>query len=144
MKNFITLLIVTFISVTKIFAQCNFTPAVVPDNLILCPNSFDTLFSTETGDAYQWYRNGRAIADATRQYYIVRSEETPSYFRAEVTRDSCTASSKKVLVDGYAFLLPYIIQHNPKLFYCPGDTAILELGMPYNTNGSQATRGQRS
>lgn len=134
MKKITTIIIASCLFSAKTFAQCDFTPAVVPDNLVLCPNSSDTLFSTETGDAYQWYKNGKPIAGATQQYHIVSSNETPSYFRVEVTRSGCTASSKKVLVDGYAFLLPYIIQDNPQLFYCPGDTAILEMGMPYNTN----------
>jgi hypothetical protein len=123
-------------------AQCTLTPTVVPTEVILCPNEDDTLF-TESYDTYQWYKGNNAIAGATNQYYVVTENDLGKKFKVTVTLDTCIGTSSSVLVDGYAFLFPYIIQtgdlgyYDPQLganILCEGDTMVLTMGLPYNTN----------
>lgn len=125
-------------------AQCNFIPVVSPNNIILCPNATDTLATTEAYDSYQWYKDDQPIAGANERYYVVHQfEDAGSYFKVEATLNGCAAFSEKVLVDGYAFLPPYIIEtgdigvYDPirdVLVECSEDTLILTLGTPYTEN----------
>ena len=125
-------------------AQCSFTPVITPDNLILCPDAVDSLTTTEAFDTYQWYQNNKLIAGATNRYYKVNSyNDAATYFKVTVTRSGCTATSEKVLVDGWAFAPPIIISSGDVGIYdpnrgatieCPNDTLILTYGLPYNQN----------
>lgn len=122
-------------------AQCPFDPFVTPSNLILCPNTTDTLW-TQPYDSYQWYKDGNIIPGATSQYLVVDYFlDGGSYFSVEATDSSCTEMSPQVLVDGWAFLLPFVIQEGDQgwfdgqyLHLCDGDTLILILGLPYDIN----------
>src|SRR5215510_8040249 len=88
-------------------AQCPFDPTVTPNNLILCPNESDTLW-TQVYDSYQWYKDGNLIPGATNQYYVVNAfTDGGSYFAVSATASSCTEMSPQVLVDGWAFLPPF-------------------------------------
>ena len=122
---------------------CAVFPAVSPESLVLCPNGAGEL-TTSPFDTYQWYKNGLAIPGATSQTLAVASaDDAGSWFKVETSIDTCSAFSDSVLVDGYVFLLPTIINNGdqPNAFgddgeqlFCDGDTALLTLGQPYDTN----------
>src|SRR6188508_2656000 len=88
-----------------LLAQCPFDPTVTPSNLILCPGSTDTLW-TQPYEAYQWYQNNTLVPGATNQFYVVNSSD---YYSVAATQYGCTEQSPQVLVDGWFFLLPYVI-----------------------------------
>jgi hypothetical protein len=116
-------------------------PTVTPNNLMLCPNETDTLW-TQVFGTYQWFKDGVLIPGATQQFLVVdQFNDAGSMFSVEVTQNSCTAMSQSVLVDGWAFLPPFVIQEGTftigsmgEMLMCPGDTAYLILGSPYDTN----------
>lgn len=121
-------------------AQCSFTPTVTPNNLVLCPNSQDTLW-TQAYDSYQWLKDGAPITGATGQYHIVSaSVDGGSMFSAIATQGGCTDTSVEVLVDGWAFLPPFVITEgnfgidpntSGNALFCAGDSILLILGSPY-------------
>lgn len=124
------------------FSQCSFTATLTPNNLILCPN--DTAYlSTEVYDSYQWYKDGNLLIGETNQTLMVTSaNDAGSQFHVAATLASCTENSDTVLVDGWVFLLPYVITHTTPVqiggsgeaYYCAETTVELELGMPYTEN----------
>lgn len=122
-------------SYTSFIQICPHDPTISPDNLVLCPNSSDTLF-TQIGDAYQWYKDGNLIQGATDSFLIVNSfMDSGSSFSVATTLNSCTELSPSVLVDGWLFLPMTVITYgldNPPL--CEGDTLILEVNQPYTEN----------
>ncbi len=133
---------------TEAQAQCTFTPFISPENMILCPNTQDTLW-TGVFDSYQWYKAGTAIPGATLQYYVVEHyRDAGSRFSVEVTDDGCTEMSDDMLVDGWAFLGVTVMSGGDYQFdpnrgvhvLCDStamqgrDTMVLTLNMPYNTN----------
>jgi len=130
--------------VTHSNAQCDFTPVITPDKPILCPGAKDTLITTEAFENYQWYRNNKPIDGATNRYYVVHQyEDGGAIFKVEATRNGCTAFSKRVLVDGYVFASPIIIEtgdigvydiYRDALVECPNDTIVLTMGTPYTQN----------
>lgn len=140
------LMLAAFTGMTSLLvnAQCSFTPVITPDNPILCPGATDTLYTTEAFDTYQWYKNNAPIPGATKRFLVVHQyEDAGSLFKVEVTRDGCTAFSKRVLVDGWAFLPPFIIEsgdvgiydpYKNALVECPEDTLVLTMGDPYTTH----------
>lgn len=102
--SFITLLLVE-----TVHAQCDFTPTIVPNEVILCPNEGTTL-STQEYDAYQWYKDGAPITGATGQTLEVsQNNDAGSMFAVAATLDGCTKMSAGLLVDGWMFLMPYVI-----------------------------------
>jgi hypothetical protein len=122
-------------SYTSIIQTCPHDPTISPDNLVLCPNSSDTLF-TQIGDAYQWYKDGNLIQGASDRFLVVNSfMDSGSSFSVETTLNSCTELSPSVLVDGW-FFLPMTVStyglDNPPL--CEGDTLILQVNQPYSEN----------
>ncbi len=127
---------------TGVAAQCDFTPTIKPKQVILCPYTSDTLY-TEKADAYQWYRGDEAIQGATKRFYVTRQKDVGYYIKVASTRNGCTAFSEPRLIDSYYFLLPFFVHSGDLGVYdpgrnatilCPGDTLILTLGNPYNTN----------
>ncbi|CAN5582911.1 hypothetical protein BH10BAC2_BH10BAC2_10900 [soil metagenome] len=125
-------------------AQCDLKPVITPENTILCPGTKDTLSTTEVFDSYQWFKNSKPIAGATNRFYeIDQYEDAGNFFKVAVTRNGCCDTSKKVLVDGYVFLLPYVVTtgdpgiYNPNkdvTVQCPGDKIIMTMGLPYTEN----------
>jgi hypothetical protein len=122
-------------SYTSFIQTCPHDPTISPDNLVLCPNSSDTLF-TQIGDAYQWYKDGNLIQGATDSFLVVNSfTDSGSSFSVSTTLNSCSELSPSVLVDGW-FFLPLTVStyglDNPPL--CEGDTLILQVNQPYSEN----------
>ena len=122
---------------------CTLFPTITPETPILCPNGSDEL-TTGAFDTYQWYKNGAPISGANSQTLpLTSADDAGSWFKVAVGLDSCSAISDSVLVDGYVFLLPYIINEgdapnligdNSEQIYCQGDDPLLVLGAPYDTN----------
>lgn len=110
-------------------AQCSHDPTVTPANLILCPNTTDTLW-TQVYDSYQWYKDGNLIPGATQQFLEVdANNDVGSSFSVEATLAGCTEMSPDVLLDGWMFL-PLFVMHqgdfqignNGESLLCFGDT----------------------
>ena len=129
-----------FISAVNV---CNYTLVINPTAPILCPNTLDTLITTQLFDTYQWYKDGNLIPGATNQSYQVSSmNDAGSNFTVEVSLDTCPAIiSSPVLVDGWAFL-PVTVQSSGDLGWfdgigsnlCEGDTMILTMLSPNQFN----------
>lgn len=136
----IHVLVVTALAIHG-FAQCPFTPTVSPDNLVLCPNETSFL-ATQVYDAYQWYKDGSPISGATDQTLPVSQfADAGSSFTVSATLDGCTEMSASVLVDGWVFLMPYVIHGGdeplnagPDLQFCEGDTLTLTLSPGFTEN----------
>lgn len=121
--------------------DCAHNPTVTPNDLILCPNTSDTLW-TEQYDSYKWYKDGNLIPNATNQYYVVSAfNDGGSSFKVEATLNNCAEMSPEVLVDGWAFLGVTVITEGLQDTLCAGeDTLLLIMGMPYDTD-IQWTKG---
>ena len=137
-----TLLLLHTLLAAPLLAQCTFDPIIAPVPPILCPNGTATL-STQAYNAYQWYKEGLLITGATQQTLVVTANvDAGSSFTVLATLDSCSEMSPSVLVDGWAFLPPYVIHQGDQAVidnmgnahHCEGDTAILILGLPYAVN----------
>ncbi len=125
-----------------IFSQCAHDATVIPNNLILCPDD-TAILTTQVYDDYQWFKDGVLIPGATNQTLMVTANnDAGSTFYCATTLALCTENSDTVLVDGWAFLLPYVITHTTPVsvggsgeaIYCNGTVVELELGLPYDTN----------
>ncbi len=146
----ITLLMLCMTASMVIKAQCPFTPTISPSTLILCPNESGTL-ATQVYDAYQWYKDGSPIAGATEQTLAVEQwADAGSNFTISATLGGCTEVSASVLVDGWMFLLPYVIHGgdepigtgpNGEALYCEGDTMTLTLSPGYTENIQWSNNG---
>lgn len=137
-------------------AQCPFDPTITPTDLIFCPNEQGVL-TTQVYDAYQWYKEGELIPNATGQTLAVDQFNDAGYtFTVEATLDGCTEMSPGVLVDGWAFLPPYVIHSgdeplfvdgNGVAHHCLGDTVLLVFSMTNNitwTNNGVVIPGETS
>lgn len=95
-------------------AQCNFDVEIEGD-LILCPESEGVIF-TGTFDSYAWYKRpfsgggeAQLVPGATDSFLVVNYfEDVPAWFSVEVTLDTCVVRSEEYLLDGYAFLPPFV------------------------------------
>jgi hypothetical protein len=122
-------------------AQCTFTPTITPDPAVICPGSFLSL-ETQAYDSYQWFENGQPITDQTSQVVQVDNASVGNSFTVECTMDGCTEMSAPVVLDGWVFLPPSVILAGQEpvgtfegtSFFCWADTALLILGLPYDTN----------
>lgn len=109
-------------------------PVITPNNLILCPNTSDTLW-TQVFDSYQWIKDGIPINNATNQYYVVNAfADGGSSFTVEATLNNCSNTSEPVLVDGWVFLPPFVITEGNTDSLCVGDTLLLIMGQPYDVS----------
>ena len=141
-------LLLTFASI----AQCPFTPTINPDAPILCPGE-SVVLSTQVYDAYQWYADGVAIDGAIGQTLIMQpyAEVTVA-----ATLDGCTELSAPVIVDGWVFLLPFVVHAGDEplfidfegnSYHCADDTVLLIFSYPENvqwTNNGQDIPGANS
>lgn len=142
MKQFVTVIGLLGFCFLSLYSQCSFTATVTPNNLVMCP--YDTAFLiTETYDSYQWYKDGSLLSGETNQtLMVVASADAGSQFYVECTLAACTENSDTVLVDGWVFLLPYVITNTTPVeiggsgeaYYCNETVVELELGMPYTDN----------
>ena len=133
MKYIFTLAVIS-LTFGAVRAQCTLTPTITPTSPILCPNSTDTLRTTQPYQTYQWYKNNVAIPGATNATLAVDYFNDAGYnFSVFVTQDTCSGTSAQNLVDGWVFLLPIVISSGNTNF-CPGDTEYLVLMPPYEVN----------
>jgi len=124
-------------------AQCPFTPTIEQAPPILCPDE-TLLLTTQAYDAYQWYQEGSPIPGATGPTFLVDYFNHSGYsFSVEATLDGCTAQGPSILVDGWAFLPPFVISDGDEPIaigpfgeptYCEGAFVQFTLGMPYTEN----------
>lgn len=125
-------------------SPCVYSPAVF-GNMILCPNETSVL-STQAYDNYQWYSsldnvNFTAIPGAVSSTLTVDANDILTYFSVQVSLNGCTERSPGVMLDGWVFLLPYVMTEgnfsvgpNGETLVCPSDTLYFILGEPYNAN----------
>lgn len=74
---------------------CSFSPTISPDNLSICPNTSDTLW-TQIYDSYQWLdSNGDSIPNQNNQYFLASGNESYSVI---VKDNGCTEISPQVYV----------------------------------------------
>ncbi|MCU0435331.1 MAG: hypothetical protein MUC87_17880 [Bacteroidia bacterium] len=133
MKLIFTLAIVGLFA-GRLNAQCTITPTITPVSPILCPNSSDTLRTTQPYQTYQWYKNNVIIPGATAAVLPVDYfNDAGNNFSVFVTQDTCSGTSAQNLVDGWVFLLPTVMSSGNQTF-CPGDTEYLVLMPPYEVN----------
>ena len=148
---FLLFVFLTFYS-SLVKAQCDLHPKILPDNLILCPDATDTLYVTKEFDTYQWYKFNKAILGATQRYLPVNAyEDGGALFKVVVTKNGCTDTSKKVLVDGYAFAGPvtitngnssYFDVNNQVSVFCKDEPVSLFFPDPYSTNVQWYNNGE--
>jgi hypothetical protein len=122
-------------------SPCWFSAAIMGD-LTLCAGD-TTVLSLQNYDTYQWYssfdgQNWLPVQGATGSTLALTDLDILNYFRAEVSIGGCYETTDSVLLDGYVFLMPFIISEGdftigPNVL-CPTDTLRLILGEPYNTN----------
>jgi hypothetical protein len=127
---------------TSFVQECTQDPIVTPSNLVLCPNSTDTLF-TQAADSYQWYREGVALIGATDSFLVVDAfSAAGAQYSVETTVDNCTEMSPSVLVDGWVFLPIFVISEFPNgETLCEGDSVILTVGSPFTNSISWFKNG---
>ena len=90
------------------YAQCTFTPTITPDPAITCPVGF-LLLETQAYDSYQWFENGQPITGQTFQVIQVDNASVGNSFTVQCTLNGCTEMSAPVVLDGWVFLLPFVI-----------------------------------
>ncbi|MBK8227877.1 MAG: immunoglobulin domain-containing protein [Flavobacteriales bacterium] len=118
-------------------SQCDHDPVITPGEVILCPNE-SIILSTQPADSYQWYKDGSPLFNANQQNLMVSAaSDAGSVFTVLSTLDECGEFSPGVLVDGWAFLLPFVIHEGDEpasiggkgeSYYCPGAFIQLTLG----------------
>ncbi len=128
-----------------VLAQCDFEPEIEGD-LILCPESEGEL-RTGSYDEYQWYQRSfsgsdeaQPIPGATDSFLVVNHFDfTPSWISVEVVKDTCVVRSEEVLLDGYAFIPPFVetvgdfaIGPNGETIICRGDSLLYVFSMDKN------------
>ncbi|MBK9289619.1 MAG: T9SS type A sorting domain-containing protein [Flavobacteriales bacterium] len=136
-----TLLLLHGLLATPLLAQCPFDPTITPPAPILCPNDV-VMLTTQVYESYQWYKEGIAVPGAVFQNLGVGYVDAGYTFTVLATLDSCSEMSPPVLVDGWAFLPPYVIHQGDQAVidsmgnahHCEGDTVLLIFGTPYAVN----------
>lgn len=78
----------------KTVTFCPSTHTIYP-NLILCPNTTDTIW-TQEAENYQWLNHqGEAIPNGNQQFYVA----SPGNYAVLTTLNGCTEQSPQILVD---------------------------------------------
>ncbi|MBL7775686.1 MAG: PQQ-dependent sugar dehydrogenase [Saprospiraceae bacterium] len=108
--------------------------APLPDPVLLCPGSDTVLLQAAEappGMAYQWYRDGAAINNATQQQYAAR---IAGDYRVKYTGTPCSSALSEVVVvsNAVVFVTPVINGPNQRVL-CLGDS--LELAVSGIPNG---------
>jgi hypothetical protein len=121
-------------SYSSFTANCDHDPIITPNDLILCPNASDTLF-TQAGDAHQWFKDGTALLNENDSFLVISSLDAGSEFSVETTLDGCTEMTPEVLVDGWAFLPIFVITEGlGSGSLCEGDTLTLTVSSTFSEN----------
>ena len=136
-----TLLLLHGLLTAPMLAQCPFDPTITPPAPILCPSDV-VMLTTQVYEDYQWYKDGIAVPGAVFQNLGVGYVDAGYTFTVLATLDSCSEMSPPVLVDGWAFLPPYVIHEGDQAVidsmgnahHCESDTVLLILGPPYELN----------
>lgn len=134
---------------TNVQAQCQHNPTILGGTTLLCPpDELDTV-STQTYDAYQWYRRVFVLDTAWTIIPGATNKQLPIDFfnyagmeiRVAATLNGCTEYSPLQLIDGYAFSLPSMwIQFENNGYeqigdfefnVCNGNTVTFEAASPY-------------
>ena len=130
------------------YAQCPFTATVNTTTPILCPNT-SAVITTQTYDAYQWYRDGAVLPGETNPTLNVSyNTGAGSYYSVLATLNGCSEMSDSILIDGWVFLPPTVMSsgsysYDPNsgfFIICDsteadgGDSIVFELMSPYDTN----------
>ena len=107
---------------------CPHNPTIFPDNLVLCPNTNDTLF-TQTYDAYQWCdADQNPIPNETGNFFIPSAQQTYSVL---TTVNGCTEMSPQAYVGTYLATNSFHVYITGNLngadTACTGDTLLLVL-----------------
>jgi len=148
-KNNLTVLLASLLLVSAAQAQTN-CQATITGAEILCPNESGLLSAGSGFDTYQWYKKlsfsanpPELIPGATDSTLAVDYFNDAGFrFTVATSLGACVDTSAEVLVDGWAFL-PITVgisgdvnidPNSGALFFCPGDTIVLELFMPNDTN----------
>ncbi|MBL7717303.1 MAG: T9SS type A sorting domain-containing protein [Flavipsychrobacter sp.] len=131
--RYLSSLLLSVCSATIINAQCD--PVITPATITLCPNETDTLWS-DAHDTYQWMKDGTPISGANSQYIVVdANNDVGSLFSVITTTTGCTGpdTSADVLVDGWMFLLPYVVNVTNTML-CPGvpDSVVFDFSLDSN------------
>lgn len=113
----------------KTISFCAHDPRILPDSMIICPGTNDSLW-TQQFDSYQWLDwEGNAILNDTNQYLIPAGFNNYSVL---TTLNNCTEQSPQVYVEGFN---PGLIIYRVDTFstsmridtLCLGDTLLLML-----------------
>lgn len=142
MRAFMLPTAVAFATILK--AQCPFNVVISPTTPILCPGESILLSTSESYEAYQWYRDSAPIAGAQGPSLEVDYlSGAGSIYHLEATREGCTAPSAPAFVDGWVFLPPFVISEGDEPIaigpfgeptYCEGAFVQFTLGTPYTEN----------
>ncbi|GEM_PF-1119410 len=111
-----------------ITAQAQCVPVITPGSMILCPNETDTLWS-DVHDTYQWLQDGNIIAGATDQFLVVDANTMGGSMISVVTTTTgcpnATDTSDEIFIDGWMFLLPFVIHESPDDHICGGQDSVI-------------------
>ena len=72
-------------------------PAIMASTTTLCEGESTTLSTSASGNSYQWFRNGTAIAGATAQSY--RTSEAGTYSVQVSANQTCSATSNGLAIN---------------------------------------------
>ncbi len=140
LKTILSIILTAFISIAA-KAQCDF-PVPINPNPEVPGNAYCSYESVELKttmfDTYQWeykfYGSGNSWTEFTggtdQTLTINAGEWAGTFFRVTVTQDTCTVTSDSLLIDGYVFIPPFIIQDSPSGEFCIGDSTKLQAGGP--------------
>ncbi|TAH42767.1 MAG: T9SS type A sorting domain-containing protein [Bacteroidetes bacterium] len=124
----------------KTVTFCTHDPRILPDSLILCPNSNDTLW-TQAFDSYQWLDGaGIPLPGETNQYLI---PATGQVYSVQTTLNNCTERSPEVYVSDFSsgFVIYRVDSSSTSTridSLCVGDTVLLVL-QPNRPGGNDFT-----
>ncbi|MEO6489791.1 MAG: DUF4886 domain-containing protein [Ferruginibacter sp.] len=110
---------------------CPFNPVILPDSIIICPNSSDTLW-TQTYNSYMWFNEtGEMIPGETNQYL---SPVNPGNYSVLATQNGCSEMSPQSIVSIFHSLQSFYVDiignvdpHNTFSNFCQGDSVKLIL-----------------
>jgi PKD repeat protein len=108
---------------------CPHNPTIIPDSIIDCPDSDDTLW-TQVFDSYQWYdENGTAVPSGVNQFFIPSGSRQ---YTVSTTKNNCAELSPPANVEivstGMTIYYVDSLSTSTRLdTICQGDTVLLML-----------------